>query len=206
VAVKVEQDTEWSNADEVLKFLYDHEKANFEVGEYFELPDIEQVYTVVAARPFRSGGSFYLFLDLEARCAVAECENAFVVSLDVNRWRQSRYVTRCCSEHRYKFQTAMPLAWKTLEERIELIHQRNTEAKRAEHRKAALAAHRKRNRRGVTQTAVLAALRDLTLLGTPPRDEDVVRLAVSKLPEPKGKRDTRRQQVVRALQRVRSLL
>lgn len=199
----VEQDVEWSNADEVIRFLNEHKGVNFEVGEYFALPDIEQVYTVVAVRPFRHKGSFYLFLDLEAECAVAECRNTFAVSMDVNRWRKSRYITRCCAEHPHKFSTSMRMPWKTIEERCELIEAGRISGERRRKLEAALAQHKRSRRIGVTQAAVRAALQDLAVLGAKPKDEDIVRLAIAKLPVPKGRRDTRKQRVVRALARLR---
>lgn len=193
------EDVVWSNADEVMTFIEDHDECRFEVGHAFTLPDIEQTYTVIAARPFTRNKSFYLFLDLETTCAIAECDNAFVVSVDANRWRKSRYLTRCCPEHTYKFQTPMPGAWKTCDERYEL---RQSNAKRDERRRR-IAEEKERQRRevklGSVEEAVLSTVRDLDLLSPNPSLDAVMMAAVPRLrPSAAGRRDTRKQQVARA--------
>lgn len=196
----VEPDTVvWSNADEVMTFIEDHDNCRFEVGHAFTLPDIGQTYTVIAARPFRRNKSFYLFLDLETVCAVEDCSNPFVISVDVNRWRKSRHLTRCCQEHSYKFSTSMPYAWKTADERYALQQQDDERARR----RALVEVERERQRNevkvGLVEQAVLDAVRDLDPVSSAPSWGDVVRTAVAKLTPPAvGRRDTRKQQVARA--------
>lgn len=203
--MSIEQEApEWSNADEVIKFLDDHKDIRFEAGDYLELPDIEQVYTVVAARPFRREGSFYLFLDLETTCAVEKCDNQFVVSMDVNRWRKSRYITRCCPEHPRWFNTPMPMAWKTIEERMDLAEVNAQRSSRRRYREEALRKMREQPRYGSAQAAVVSAVKDLTdVLGREPTDADTIKLACAKLPRPGSARDTRKQQTTRALASLR---
>lgn len=201
----IEQETVvWSNADEVMTFIEDHDNCRFEVGHAFTLPDIGQTYTVIAARPFRRNKSFYLFLDLETVCAVEDCSNLFVISVDVNRWRKSRHLTRCCQEHSYKFSTSMPYAWKTADERYAL-QQRDDERAR---RRALVEAERERQRNevkvGSVEQIVLSTAQDLDLVSPHPSVDAVVTAAVPKLrPSAAGLRDTRKQQAVRAYHRLR---
>lgn len=201
----IEQETVvWSNADEVMTFIEDHDNCRFEVGHAFTLPDIGQTYTVIAARPFRRNKSFYLFLDLETVCAVEDCSNPFVISVDVNRWRKSRHLTRCCQEHSYKFSTSMPYAWKTADERYALQQQDDERARR----RALVEAERERQRNevkvGSVEQIVLSTAQDLDLVSPHPSVDAVVTAAVPKLrPSAAGLRDTRKQQAVRAYHRLR---
>lgn len=201
----IEQETVvWSNADEVMTFIEDHDNCRFEVGHAFTLPDIGQTYTVIAARPFRRNKSFYLFLDLETVCAVEDCSNPFVISVDVNRWRKSRHLTRCCQEHSYKFSTSMPYAWKTADERYALQQQDDERARR----RALVEAERERQRNevkvGSVEQIVLSTAQDLDLVSPHPSVDAVVAAAVPKLrPSAAGLRDTRKQQAVRAYHRLR---
>lgn len=201
----IEQETVvWSNADEVMTFIEDHDNCRFEVGHAFTLPDIGQTYTVIAARPFRRNKSFYLFLDLETVCAVEDCSNLFVISVDVNRWRKSRHLTRCCQEHSYKFSTSMPYAWKTADERYALQQQDDERARR----RALVEAERERQRNevkvGSVEQIVLSTAQDLDLVSPHPSVDAVVTAAVPKLrPSAAGLRDTRKQQAVRAYHRLR---
>lgn len=201
----IEQETVvWSNADEVMTFIEDHDNCRFEVGHAFTLPDIGQTYTVIAARPFRRNKSFYLFLDLETVCAVEDCSNPFVISVDVNRWRKSRHLTRCCQEHSYKFSTSMPYAWKTADERYALQQQDDERARR----RALVEAEKERQRNevkvGSVEQIVLDAAQDLDLVSPHPSVDAVVAAAVPKLrPSAAGLRDTRKQQAVRAYHRLR---
>ena len=201
----IEQETVvWSNADEVMTFIEDHDNCRFEVGHAFTLPDIGQTYTVIAARPFRRNKSFYLFLDLETVCAVEDCSNPFVISVDVNRWRKSRHLTRCCQEHSYKFSTSMPYAWKTADERYALQQQDDERARR----RALVEAEKERQRNevkvGSVEQIVLSTAQDLDLVSPHPSVDAVVAAAVPKLrPSAAGLRDTRKQQAVRAYHRLR---
>lgn len=193
------KDVEWSNADEVISFLDGHKQVRYEVGEMLTLPDIDQTYEVKAVRPFRNRGTFFLFLDMDAPCAVEGCGEYFLVSVDVNRWRNSRYLTRCCPEHRGQFKTEMPGAWKTKAERAEMVALEARSARRAEHRERVLA---ERRRVGVVERAVLEAREDLQLVGRPIGDEHLLAVGVGKLVRPEG-RDTRKQRVVRAIRVLR---
>ena len=197
--MKIElEDVEFSNADEVASFLDEHADRRFEVGETFVLPDIGQEYTVVAARPFTLGGRFHLYLDLEAQCAVPDCGQVLSCAVDVRLWRNKTSLPRCCPTHRYGFRSPMDGAWKTLEQRLEIMEERDRKAARNAQKEQAKQRLRKEARRGPAQRAVLAAKADLELVSDAPGAEAVVRLAASKLPRPASKRDTRRQQVVRA--------
>jgi hypothetical protein len=183
----------WSNADEVQAFIEDHKNGRWEVGDGLTLPDIGQAYTVVAVRPFKHRGRFQLFLDLEAECAVEGCGEYFLASKEVHQWMSSPYLVRCCPEHRHGFSTPMQSAWKTEEQRKALEGQRRAkaEAKRA-----------KGAQRGVNEVAVLQAIEELGLVAEFASGEEVVRLAIGKLPEPARGRDTRRQSVVRSLRKL----
>lgn len=196
----IEQETVvWSNADEVMTFIEDHDNCRFEVGHAFTLPDIGQTYTVIAARPFRRNKSFYLFLDLETVCAVEDCSNLFVISVDVNRWRKSRHLTRCCQEHSYKFSTSMPYAWKTADERYALQQQDDERARRRDLVEAEKERQRNEVKVGLVEQAVLDAVQDLDLVSPRHSREDVIRASIPKLkPAAAGTRDTRKQQVARA--------
>lgn len=192
------EDVMLSNADEVISFLDQHVDRRFEVGESFVLPDVGQEYTVVAARPFTLGGKFHLYLDLEAQCAVPECEQVLSCAVDVRLWRNKTSLPRCCPTHRYGFRSPMEGAWKTLEQRLELMEEQDRKAQRKQQREQAKERLRREARRGPAQSAVLAAKADLELVTAAPDREQVVRLAMSKLPRPASRRDTRKQQVVRA--------
>lgn len=168
---------DWSNADAVVDFIDRTER--YQVGDSFVLPDIGQRYEVGAVRPFKRDGKFYLFLDLFAECAVEGCSNRVHSPVEVNRWRQGRYLMRCCPEHRYQFQSPMPGAWKTLEERLVV-------RKPVQRRKV-----------GVVQRVVLSVLQDYQLVGEKISYETLIRASVDRLPKA-GKRDVRRQVVRRA--------
>jgi len=172
-----------TNADEVKAFIEDHKGGRWAVGDRFVLPDIEQAYEVVAVRPFQHRGKFRLFVDLEAVCAV--CEEYFITTKEVHQWMASPHLTRCCPAHRYGFTTSMANAWKTQEQiaalpvKVEKVKQPHV---------------------GANEGAVLDAVGEMALVADVAALSDVVARAVGKLPAGKGgKRDTRRQSVVRAI-------
>ena len=172
-----------TNADEVKAFIEDHKGGRWAVGDRFVLPDIEQAYEVVSVRPFKRRGKFHLFVDLEAVCAV--CEEYFITTKEVHQWMASPHLTRCCPAHRYGFTTSMAHAWKTQEQiaampvRVEKVKQPHV---------------------GANEGAVLDAVGEMGLVADVAALSDVVARAVGKLPAGKGgKRDTRRQSVVRAI-------
>lgn len=173
----------WTNADEVKAFIEDHKGGRWAVGDRCVLPDIEQAYEVVAVRPFQHRGKFSLFVDLEAACAV--CEEYFIATKEVHQWMASPHLTRCCPAHRFGFTTSMPNAWKTQEQIAALP------VKVAKVRQPHV---------GTNERAVLEAVEELGLVADVTGLSEVVERAVGKLPAGKaGKRDTRRQSVVRAL-------
>ena len=172
-----------TNADEVKAFIEDHKGGRWTVGDRCVLPDIEQAYEVVAVRPFQRRGKFHLFVDLEAVCAV--CEEYFITTKEVHQWMASPHLTRCCPAHRYGFTTSMANAWKTQEQiaalpvKVEKVKQPHV---------------------GANEGAVLDAVGEMALVADVAALSDVVARAVGKLPAGKGgKRDTRRQSVVRAI-------
>jgi hypothetical protein len=172
-----------TNADEVKAFIEDHKGGQWAVGDRCVLPDIEQAYEVVAVRPFKRRGKFNLFVDLEAACAV--CEEYFITTKEVHQWMASPHLTRCCPAHRYGFTTTMANAWKT-QEQISEMPVRVVKVKEP--------------RAGANERAVLEAVGEMALVADVVPLPDLVRHAVGKLPAGKGgKRDTRRQSVVRAL-------
>jgi hypothetical protein len=187
----------WSNADEVVQFLDSHRNRRYEVGETFVLPDIGQEFEVMAVRPFRHNGKFHLFLDLIAMCAIEDCTDVLAVSVDINRWRKSRYLPRCCPEHSYQFKTPMQNAWKTAEELADIAEARLQVRQSGDAQTPGV-----RVRIGAVQYVVLDVLYDwLELLGDKPDHETVIATAVDRLPPPAaGERDTRRQRATRALQ------
>lgn len=176
----------WTNADEVKAFIEGHKDGRWLVGDRFVLPDIEQAYEVVAVRPFKHRGKFKLFVDLDARCAVEDCENYFLATKEVHQWVSSPYLVRCCEEHRGGFSTPMEHAWKT-QEQIAAMQPRRPKAARP-----------KVVRTGQNERAVLDAIEDLGVVSDVVPVSQVVELAVSKLAKD-DKRDTRRQRVVRAI-------
>jgi hypothetical protein len=179
----------WSNADEVNAFIEDHKGGRWGVGDRCVLPDIEQPYTVVAVRPFSHRGKFRLFVDLEAPCAVVECQEYLVTTKEVHQWMSSPHLTRCCVAHKYGFSTGMVGAWKTAE-------QRAGERERLELRGRQEALPHV----GLNERAVLEALEAVSLVGDQIGVEHVVSHAVALLPPAgRGGRDTRRQRVVRAI-------
>lgn len=174
-------ETLWSNADEIVLFIDKHKEGRYAVGETFTLPDIGQTYEIAEVRPFRREGKFYLFLDLFTTCAVDGCSEVVWSPVEVNRWRSNRYLTRCCPEHRWGFQTPMAGAWKTLEERL------------------AVTGPRERNRIGPIQRLIFSVAEDYKLVSDDLRYETLVSLCVARLNPPKdGARDTRKQVVERA--------
>lgn len=178
----------WSNADEVKAFIEDHKDGRWAVGDRLVLPDIEQPYEVIAVRPFKHRGKFKLFVDLEAACAVDGCEDYLVTTKEVHQWMKSPHLTRCCENHRYGFSTPMEHAWKTQEEREQVQV------------KAPVVKTPKPPRVGVIEQAVLDALDELGLLWDEAKVGAVIDCAIGKLPPAQnGKRDTRKQTVVRAI-------
>lgn len=177
----------WTNADEVKAFIEAHKDGRWEVGDRLVLPDIEQAYEVVAVRPFKRRGKFLLFVDLEAACAVDGCENYLLASKEVHQWMSSPYLPRCCPDHKFQFSTPMDCAWKTQEQIAEL--------------KAKIAAPVvKTPRVGPNERAVLDAVDQLSVLSDAERLTVLVDYAIGLLPPgAPGKRDTRKQSVVRAL-------
>ncbi len=161
------------------------------------LPDIGQEFEVAAVRPFRHSGKFHMFLDLVAACAIEDCTDVLAVSVDVNRWRKSRYLPRCCPAHSHQFKTPMRNAWKTAEERAEIA-----EARLRARQSRDIQSQDVRMRIGAVQRVVLDVWWDwLQLLGDTPDHEAVIAAAVDRLPPPvAGERDTRRQRAARALQ------
>lgn len=185
----------WSNADEVKAFIEDHKGGKWNVGDRFVLPDIEQAYEVLAVRPFKHRGKFRLFVDLEAQCAVEDCENYLIVTKEVHQWMSSPHLPRCCLAHRYGFSTPMDMAWKTKDERDELVAKIAAQSARQ--------AVVKTPRVGSNEQAVLDAADELSVLSDQVKVDVLIEHAIGKLPPAQpGKRDTRRQTVVRA---VRSL-
>lgn len=184
----------WSNADEVVLFLEEHLDRKYEVGETLVLPDIYQEFEVIAVRPFKRGKSFYLFLDIEASCAVLDCDEKFVCSYEVHRWRAARYMTRSCPAHMRQFRSEMPHAWKTSDERRAL----SVAGDRELQRKAVLAEIRARPRMGVVERAVMDAYEDAAVVQASVHEDQLVAAAAAKVPRPVG-RDTRKQRTVRAL-------
>lgn len=178
----------WSNADEVKAFIEDHKDGRWAVGDRLVLPDIEQPYEVIAVRPFKHRGKFKLFVDLEAACAVDGCEDYLVTTKEVHQWMKSPHLTRCCENHRYGFSTPMEHAWKTQEEREQIEV------------KPPVVKTPKPPRVGVIEQTVLNAMDELSLLWDEAHVGTVIECAISKLPPAQsGKRDTRKQTVVRAV-------
>lgn len=178
----------WSNADEVKAFVEDHKGGKWAVGDRFVLPDIEQPYEVIAVRPFKHRGKFKIFVDLEAPCAVEGCESYLVTTKEVHQWMKSPHLTRCCEDHRYRFSTLMDHAWKTQEQRDQMEV------------RAPVVKAPKPPRVGVIEHAVLEAVLAASLVGDSIGVDCIVGLAVDLLPPTEnGKRDTRRQRVVRAV-------
>ena len=178
----------WTNADEVEDFIKAHKGGKWLVGDRCVLPDIEQAYDVVAVRPFKHRGKFKLYVDLEAACAVDGCGEYFLVTKEVHQWMSSPHLTRCCPEHRFGFSTPMEYAWKTQAQIAELAP------------KVKRVPKVKEPRVGPNERAVLDAVSDLSLVADHARLTDLIGHAIGKLPPgAAGKRDTRRQSVVRAL-------
>lgn len=178
----------WSNADEVGAFIEDHKAVRWTVGDKFCLPDIEQAYNVIAVRPFKHRGSFKLFVDLEAQCALETCEEYFITTKEVHQWMSSPHLTRCCEAHRFRFSTPVKGAWMTEAQRLAMPV------------KAAKAVKAKAPPRvGRVEGAVLRAADDLAVVADSATVADLVKHAIGKLAAGVG-RDTRRQMVVRAVQ------
>lgn len=177
----------WTNADEVKAFIEGHKAGRWLVGDRFVLPDIEQAYEVVAVRPFKHRGKFKLFVDFDAQCAVEGCGEYFISTKEVHQWMSSPYLVRCCEAHRGGFSTPMRDAWKTQEQ----IAARPSAKPKAE--------PTGKHRMGRNEQVVLDALNDLGVVSDRVRVSDVVELAMGKLAKD-GKRDTRKQRIVRAVQ------
>lgn len=185
---------DWSNADEVDAFILSHKDRKWEEGERFILPDIDQEYEVVAVRAFKRHNSFRLFVDLEAQCAVEGCDEFLMTSKEVHQWRTSYYLPRCCTEHRGAFNTPMKNAWLTYEQREKrAVKDAAKAAKRAAKRS-------KGPRVGRIEQAVLQAVANAWLVADRVSVEHVTEHAIGLLRPTAGKRDTRRQMVVRAVQ------
>lgn len=187
----------WSNADEVDEFIREHKGRRWLEGDRLVLPDIEQAYTVVGVRPFRTGKRFYLYVDLESVCALEDCEEPFIVSKEVHEWMASPHLTRCCSAHRRGYKTEMPLAWKTAAQRAEI--ERKAEAREA--RALAKAARKAEPRIGGVEQAVLRAVDELGVVSEVAGVGEVVAHACTGMEAPAG-RDTRRQRATRALRNL----
>lgn len=188
----------WTNADEVLAFIKDHPPGTrFVPGDCFVLPDVEQQYVVEAVRPFTSKGKTVLYLEMRATCAVEDCENEFLCAKTVTELREHRYVTRTCEEHRLQFKSPDKNAWKT--------SAYLAERERAERRAEAEQVQREvRPRTGPNEQAVLDVIEGLSLLRDRAQASEVVALAVGRIPpDASGRRDTRKQRVVRALESLR---
>jgi hypothetical protein len=178
----------WTNADEVKAFIEDHKGGRWEIGDRFVLPDIGQVYTVIAVRPFKHRGKFKLFVDFDAQCAVDDCGEYLITTKEVHQWMSSPHLVRCCQEHRGGFVTPMVGAWKTSEQ----IAQRPVKVAKVKPKPVL--------RVGANERAVLEAVDTLSLVSDKFAAEQVISHAVEMLPPARdGKRDTRRQRVTRAL-------
>lgn len=198
------EDVMLSNADVVHMFLEEHRGVRYSVGDAFVLPDIEQEYRVTSVRPFSHDGKVYLYLDLEAVCAVAGCDNKLQCSVDVALWRGKPTLRRCCPDHLYGFRSPVEGAWLTIEQREQKLGERDASAARKQQRDAVLARRRAESSRGRNERAVLASKEDMEALGLwPVSDEALVGLSIAKLPRGDCARDTRKQQVVRALAALR---
>lgn len=188
-------ETLWSNADAVVEFLEQHRERRYVVGDYVVLPDIGQRYDVVAVRPFRRDGRLFMFLDLEAVCAVEGCGSVFRTDMEVNRWRKGRKLRRCCPEHQYQFRTSMRGAWQTIEERDarELLRFKGGAARPTRRGLKQLP------KIGPVQRVLMSVLEDYEMVGTPPTLDALVEFCAERLPPPAdGLRDTRRQRSLRA--------
>lgn len=178
----------WTNADAVEEFIEGHKDRRWCAGDSFVLPDIEQTYSVLTVRPFRHRDRFYLYVDIEAQCAVEGCGTYFMATKDVHQWKTNRNLPRCCAAHRYQFKTDMVNAWKTSAE-IAAIVPKPPKVKRKPKSRVL----------GVNELALHRALQHCGLVTDRPSLEDVIQTAVALLDKPQGKRDTRRQVVKRAI-------
>ena len=185
---------DWSNADEVDDFIMSHKDRKWEEGERFILPDIGQEYEVVAVRAFKRHNSFRLFVDLEAQCAVEGCDEFLMTSKEVHQWRTSYYLPRCCTEHRGAFNTPVKNAWLTAAQREK---REALDAAKAAKRSAKRS---KGPRVGRVEQAVLSAVAHASLVDERISLRNLTEHAISLLRPTAGKRDTRRQSVVRAIQ------
>lgn len=190
----------WTNADEMADFLGRHPKGTrYEVGDFFDLPDIEQRYFVHAVRPFVSGKTSTVYLEFRSTCAVEGCGKEFLTTKTITELRKAPYMIRTCEDHRRRFKSPDPDAWKTSAE-LALRAKQKAEAKAKEEQKAREAVPRT----GPNEQAVLTALEGLSLLQVTATVSQVADAAVGLLPpEVAGKRDTRRQRVMRALKTLR---
>lgn len=188
---------DWSNADEVDDFIMSHKDRKWEEGERFTLPDIDQEYEVVAVRAFKRHNTFRLFVDLEAQCAVEGCEEYLMTSKEVHQWRTSYYLPRCCAEHRGAFNTPVKNAWLTAAQREK---REALDAARAAVKQAKKARASRGPRVGRVEQAVLNAVAHASLVAERISLRNLTDHAVGLLKPTAGKRDTRRQSVVRAVQ------
>lgn len=185
----------WSNADEVMAFIADHKDTKWQKGDCFSLPDIEQAYTVVDVRAFWHRNKSHLFVDMEAQCAVEDCEEYFLFSKEVHQWVKSRHVKRCCDKHRGQFATRMVDAWKTIEEREEIAAQRRRDRPPPKPREPRVGPVEKQIRNLLVGLDVVYGSQWEHAL------EPLLQRIVPLLPPPApGKRDTRRQVAMRSLQ------
>lgn len=199
----------WTNADAVEAFFEAHRGERWKAGDRLVLPDIGQVYEVLDVRVFRPQGKVDLWLDLEAECAVRGCGNRFVLAMRVRQWRQQLYLTRCCDEHRRQWHTPMAGAWSRGADLARQAERKAEVARKVAAFEAAeaerLAGERERlgiaiEAQGSSERAVLDAFMDLGLVYEAVPPEALLRAAVDNLEAPTGgKRDTRRQSAVRAL-------
>lgn len=190
----------WTNADEVLYFLKQHPHGTrYAVGDLFTLPDIEQTYVVHAVRPFVSGKTSTLYLEFQATCAVEGCGKDFLTTKTITEIRKTPYLIRTCEDHRRRFKSPDPDAWKTSAE-LAVRAKEKAEARAKAEQKVREAVPRT----GPNERAVLDAIEALSMVRDTAPVSLVVDTAVGLLERPqKGVRDTRRQRAVRALQSLR---
>jgi hypothetical protein len=178
-----------TNADVVAEFLA---KRRIEVGDAFVLPDEEQRHRVMAVRVFPLGSSWKVFIDLRTSCL--ECGRDVDYTRVLRQWRSRPHVSRCCSLHKGTRRT--PRGWWLTSEELAAREQ-------AAKGREALARNTKLKGGRVERAVTLAADGLLAVYGQV-NVYDVAEAAIAMLELPaKGKRDTRRQRVHRAIARMR---